>query len=302
MKPSRNKMWDFFHDLLVDSCTKPEDKGLTAATKPYWDSRGLGHVKITDEPDLESVDEVPYCNALQCFPVNLPGSVLGPYYETGNGVVSGEEEAARRKSVMMTDLKIYFAKEEGLRKDKEGGKKEYYHQEGIEICAALGPSLSHDLVVDPCTKPEDKGLTAATKQPYWDSRGHGHVKITDEPDLESVDEVPYCNALVCALGKLPEPLPGPSYEKCNGVVSGEEEERQISKYKDAWSSDESADRALKVPGVGETRDASSRLTQPAPAASSAGAAAGPGAELTGLGALLNRQSEIWKGRLACPSD
>ncbi|KAK2084581.1 hypothetical protein P7K49_037614, partial [Saguinus oedipus] len=28
--------------------------------------------------------------------------------------------------------------------------------------------------------------------------------------------------------------------------------------------------ALKVPGVGETRDASSRLTQPAPAASSAG--------------------------------
>ncbi|KAK2106695.1 hypothetical protein P7K49_016209 [Saguinus oedipus] len=38
--------------------------------------------------------------------------------------------------------------------------------------------------------------------------------------------------------------------------------------------------ALKVPGVGETRDASSRLTQPAPAASSASAAAGPGAELT----------------------
>ncbi|KAK2106331.1 hypothetical protein P7K49_015845 [Saguinus oedipus] len=37
----------------------------------------------------------------------------------------------------------------------------------------------------------------------------------------------------------------------------------------------SLDRALKVPGVGEKRDASSRLTQPAPAASSAGAAVGP---------------------------
>ncbi|KAK2119388.1 hypothetical protein P7K49_000774 [Saguinus oedipus] len=60
--------------------------------------------------------------------------------------------------------------------------------------------------------------------------------------------------------------------------------------------------ALKVPGVGETWDASSWLTQLAPAASSAGAAAGLCVELTGLGALLNRQSEIWKGRLACSSD
>ncbi|KAK2118404.1 hypothetical protein P7K49_005291 [Saguinus oedipus] len=60
------------------------------------------------------------------------------------------------------------------------------------------------------------------------------------------------------------------------------------------------DENVESPGVGETRDTS--------AAGSCGqfgqrrSAVALGTKLTGLGALLNRQSEIWKGRMTCPSD
>ncbi|XP_074259618.1 uncharacterized protein LOC141585304 [Saimiri boliviensis] len=193
---SDDSVVSIFHDLFVDSCKKPKDKGLTAATK-------------------------------QCVPKKLPEPLPGPSYEKGNGVVNGEED-------------------------------DPWDSDDSAV------SVFHDLFVDSCKKPKDKGLTAAIKcvpkklpeplpGPSYE-KGNGVVNGKEDDPWDSDDSavsvfhdlsVDLCKkpkdkgltaATKCVPKKLPEPLPGPSYEKGNGVVNRKE---------DAGSSDESAERIFQ---------------------------------------------------------
>ena len=66
-----------------------------------------------------------------------------------------------------------------------------------------------------------------------------------------------------------------------------------------------AHRTGKFPGVGETQDANAAVLAGVATTASTAAqwhSATLRTKHTGLGALLNWQSEIWEGRLAYPSD